>query len=209
VTHRKKSTIESIWNLLNWTFGEYRLNFFSQLQHWLQPTVSRPVYLGVNPHLRPNTRFVLLSDSCGFADVGALSDERISLSFTTAASPRQRSRSLVRVQHESWPYFTVSDSRLPLPGRPGPRIYIPQEQGGPVTIPGTGSPFRRLLRLVGLRYMYPNPPPHGLLCLKFKVTVILGLAVYSQSVRLGAKPLQNQDQRFLFPKWTLAVIVIM
>jgi hypothetical protein len=28
--------------------------------------------------------------------------------------------------------------RLPQPGGPGPRIYIPQEQGGPVIPPGTG-----------------------------------------------------------------------
>jgi hypothetical protein len=29
--------------------------------------------------------------------------------------------------------------RLPQPVGPGPRIYIPQEQGGPVISPGTGS----------------------------------------------------------------------
>jgi hypothetical protein len=34
---------------------------------------------------------------------------------------------------------------------PGPRIYIPQEQGGPVIHPGTGFPFHPLLRLAGLR----------------------------------------------------------
>jgi hypothetical protein len=54
------------------------------------------------------------------------------LSSTTAAGPRQRSHSEIRVPRVSWPYFTVSDSRLPQPGGPGPRIYIPQEQGGPV-----------------------------------------------------------------------------
>jgi hypothetical protein len=45
--------------------------------------------------------------------------------------------------------------------RASPRIYIPQEQGGPVTPPGTGFPFRRLLRLAGLPWDYSNPPPHG------------------------------------------------
>jgi hypothetical protein len=53
-----------------------------------------------------------------------------------------------------WPPFTVSDSRLSEPGGPGPRIYIPQEQGGPVVPPGTGLPFRRLLRPPGLRWRY-------------------------------------------------------
>jgi hypothetical protein len=36
----------------------------------LRPTVSRPVSLGVKPRLGPKTRFLLLSDSCGFVDMG-------------------------------------------------------------------------------------------------------------------------------------------
>jgi hypothetical protein len=63
---------------------------------------------------------------------------------------------------DSRPQYTVSDSRLPQPGGPLPRIYIPQEQGSPVIPPGTGFPFRRLLRLAGLRCMYSTPPPHGI-----------------------------------------------
>jgi hypothetical protein len=57
--------------------------------------------------------------------------------------------------------LTVSDSRLPQPGGPGYRVYVPQEQGGPVITSGTGFPFRCLLRLTGLRWGYSNPPPHG------------------------------------------------
>jgi hypothetical protein len=38
-------------------------------------------------------------------------------------------------------YFTVSNSRLPQPGEPGPRIYIRQEQGGLVIPRGTVFPF--------------------------------------------------------------------
>jgi hypothetical protein len=64
--------------------------------------------------------------------LGALSDERTGLTFTVAVGHRQRSHSWVRVP------LTVSDSRHPQPGGPGPRIYIPQEQGGPVIPPGTG-----------------------------------------------------------------------
>jgi hypothetical protein len=67
---------------------------------------------------------------------GALSDERTGLPFTIAAG--QRSHSWVR-------YFTLSDSRIPQPGGPGFRIYILQEQSDPVTPPGTGFTFRRLL----------------------------------------------------------------
>jgi hypothetical protein len=80
-----------------------------------------------------------------------LSDERLGLSFTAAAGPRQRSHSQVLVPLDSWSHFAVSDSRLSQPGGPDPRIYIPQEQGGPVIPPGTRFPFRRLLRLAGLR----------------------------------------------------------
>jgi hypothetical protein len=40
--------------------------------------------------------------------------------------------------------------RLPQLGGPGPQIYIPQEQGGPVVPRGTCFPFRRLFRLAGI-----------------------------------------------------------
>jgi hypothetical protein len=57
------------------------------------------------------------------------------LSFTIAAGPRQRSHSQVR----------VSNSRLHEPGGSDQRIYIPQEEGGPVIPQGTGFTFLRLL----------------------------------------------------------------
>jgi hypothetical protein len=62
----------------------------------------------------------------------------------------------------------LSHLRLPPPGWPGPRIYIPQEQSGPVISPGTGFPFRRLLRLAGIRRKYSNPSPHGAVANKVK-----------------------------------------
>jgi hypothetical protein len=92
---------------------------------------------------------------------GALSEVRTGLPFTVAAGPRQRNHSWVWVPRHSWPYFTVSDLRLPQPGGPGPRIYILQEHGGPVIPPGIGVPFRRLLRLAGLWRRHSNPPPRG------------------------------------------------
>jgi hypothetical protein len=49
---------------------------------------------------------------------GALSDERTGLFFTIAASPRQRSHFRVRFPWNSWPYFTVSDSRIPFSSPP-------------------------------------------------------------------------------------------
>jgi hypothetical protein len=82
------------------------------------------------------------------------------LSFTIAGGPRQRSHSQVRVPRDSWTNFTVSDSRLSQPAGPGPRVYISQEQGSLVIPPGTGLPFRRLLRLAWFRWRYSTPPPH-------------------------------------------------
>jgi hypothetical protein len=45
------------------------------------------------------------------------------LSFTIAAGPRQRIHSQVRVPRDSWPYLTVSDSRLRQHGVQSPCIY--------------------------------------------------------------------------------------
>jgi hypothetical protein len=69
----------------------------------LRLTVSQSVSLGVEPHLRLMTRYLLLFDFYGLVLWGALS----------AAGARQRSHSRVRVPWDSWPYFTVSDLRLP------------------------------------------------------------------------------------------------
>jgi hypothetical protein len=103
-------------------------------------------------HLEFTTRFLLLSDSCGFVDVGrSLWREYGSVVYNCCWSSPAK----------SWPYFTVSDSRLPQPGVRSPFIYIPQEEGDPVIPPSTGFPFRRLLLLAGLRWMYSNQPPPG------------------------------------------------
>jgi hypothetical protein len=53
--------------------------------------------------------------------LGALSVERMGLSFTIPAGPRQRSHFRVRVPYDSWPYLTVSDSRLPFSSPPTTR----------------------------------------------------------------------------------------
>jgi hypothetical protein len=58
--------------------------------------------------------------------------------------------------HITHDQILLSYLRLPQLGGPGPRIYIPQEQGGPVIPLGTGFPFRRLLRLSGLRWRYTS-----------------------------------------------------
>jgi hypothetical protein len=74
---------------------------------------------------------------------GVLPDEKKGLSFTIAAGPHQRSHSRVRVPRDSWPYFTVLDSKFLQPGGPDLRIYILQEHGGrwPSYTPKQWVPF--------------------------------------------------------------------
>jgi hypothetical protein len=67
-------------------------------------------------------------------------DEWTGLSFTIVAGPHQRSHSQVWVLWDSWPYFTVSDSRLPQPG-------------GYLYSPGTGWPSYTS------RYWVPSSSP--------------------------------------------------
>jgi hypothetical protein len=52
--------------------------------------------------------------------------------------PTQWSQSLRTRNHT-----LLSHLRLPQPGRPGSRIYIPQEQGGPVIHPGAGLEIKK------------------------------------------------------------------
>jgi hypothetical protein len=111
----------------------------------LQPTVSRPVCPGVKPLLGPKTRYLLLSDSFGFVDMGRpFSRQDRSVVYNYCWSSPAKSF--------SGPYFTASDSRLPQPEEPGLRIYIPQEQSGPVIPTSARFPVRHL-RLSGLQWI--------------------------------------------------------
>jgi hypothetical protein len=78
------------------------------------------------------------------------------LGFARSVTLRSKSR-------RTHGHILLSHLRLPQPGGPGLRIYIPQEQAGPVILPGTVLPSCRLLRLAELRWSYSNPPPHWLL----------------------------------------------
>jgi hypothetical protein len=87
---------------------------------------------------------MLLSEICGLVSVGRplwREDRYAVCCAVTQWSESRRARN----------HTLLSHLRLPQPGGPDPRIYIPQEQGGPVIPPGTGFPLRRLLQLVGLR----------------------------------------------------------
>jgi hypothetical protein len=122
----------------------------------LRLTLSRPICPSIKHPSGHKTRFSLLSDSWRFVDVERpLWREDVSVVYNCCWSSPAQSFS-----GPSPAGLIVSDSRLHEPGGSGPRIYIPQEEGDPVIHPGTGFPFRRLQRRVGLRWRYSNPPPN-------------------------------------------------
>jgi hypothetical protein len=62
---------------------------------------------------------------------GALSDERMGLYYTHKLLLGPAKAVTLRSKcHSTHGHILLSLMRLPQPGGPGPRIYIPQEQGG-------------------------------------------------------------------------------
>jgi hypothetical protein len=154
----------------------------SQVQVILRPTVSRPVRLGVGPPSRAHDQ-ILLSSLMRRWVCNLLVQFFVTLQSKSYRAhircliwdywvPFSRPLQLAGIQCR----YSVTKGlspvglknilsqflRLPQPGGPGLHIYIPQEQGGPDKPPGTGFPFRCLLRLAGLQWRYSIPPPHGM-----------------------------------------------
>jgi hypothetical protein len=119
--------------------------------------VSRPVRLGVRPPYAAHEQIFitvghLRSFCCGVPSLTRGRFCNLLGQFAITLGPKSR---------RTHDHILLSHLRLPQTGGPGPRIYIPQEQGGPVIAPGTGFPFCRLLPLAGLQWSYFNPPPYG------------------------------------------------
>jgi hypothetical protein len=70
---------------------------------------------------------------------GALFDERTGLYFVYTAGPCQRSLSQARIPWDSWPYFTVSDLRLPFSSPPTTRSSVESESESHVTTDGQSA----------------------------------------------------------------------
>jgi hypothetical protein len=85
----------------------------------------------------PRQNFYYCQTVAGLLMWGALSNERTGLSFAIAV----RIHSQVRFPRDSWPHFIVLDLRLPQPGGPDPRIYIPRNRVAQLYPQALGSLF--------------------------------------------------------------------
>jgi hypothetical protein len=162
---RKLPILHNLWLTPVWNPWRHSVGEISKYSYWALKQVAYKDASQSQIYITTDGQSLLVSKSiwgprsdfryrqlrvcwCGMPSL----TKRMGLSFTIATGPRQRSYSRVRDPQDSWPYFTVSNSRLLQPGGPGLRIYIP---------PGTGFPFRRLIRLAGLRWRYLTSPPPG------------------------------------------------
>jgi hypothetical protein len=107
---------------------------------WLE-VYFKSIRLGDKPLETHGQYFIFQLDTYGYSPYVTSSLMRMGLSYSIAAGPRQHSHSQVQVPRDSWPYFTVSDSSLPQPGGPGPRILYPPGTEWPSYIPKHWVPF--------------------------------------------------------------------
>jgi hypothetical protein len=136
---------------------------FQEVEVNLRPTVSRTVCPGVRrPSGTRDQFFFLLEISfrqlrlCYFV-ARSLTKGRVCNLLVQLLLGLARAVTLGSKSRRPHGLILLSHLRLPQPGGPGSRIYIPQEQGGPVIPPGTGLLFCRLLRLAGttVEVFYP------------------------------------------------------
>jgi hypothetical protein len=108
----------------------------------LRPTAIPLLCFAVEHHLRLKARFLLLPNTYGFIDVGLPLWREDGSVVTTAAGPRQRNHSRVRVARNSWteirdcPNLEEKGPVFLSPRSKGVQIY-PQELGSFSSLPTT------------------------------------------------------------------------
>jgi hypothetical protein len=155
-----------------------------KVKFMLRPTISRPVYLGIEHPSEAQDQILITVRQLRFVDMGRLPWREDGSVVYNCCWPSLAQSFSGPSQRDSWPYFTVSDSRLPELGGSGLIIYIPQWQCAPVIPPGTGFHFRRLLRLAELRWK--------------SVSVCLLVCLYIPTSLLGNKMKKKTRQWRIF-----------
>jgi hypothetical protein len=97
-------------------------------------------------HLGLKTKFLLLSDSCRFVNVGALSDEMTDLSFTIAAGPRQHSHSSSESRGTRY-NILLSQIRNFLPNKVKVTLRLTVSQSVSLDLQSTSNPPKVILRV--------------------------------------------------------------
>jgi hypothetical protein len=153
--------LKSIWSVIqrdnclrNCAFYIYQPVFLCvcvEVEVTLRLTVSQSVCLGIEYPCGTCDQILfpvgmLLSEICCLISVGRPLQTDGSAICSVIS---QWSESLRTFNH-----ILLSHFRLPQPGRPDSRIYIPQEQGGPVIPPGTGLRVCIYIYICIYRYMY-------------------------------------------------------
>jgi hypothetical protein len=113
----------------------------------LRPTVSRPVCLGVRRSSGTSDQFFVLLE-ISFRELGlfyfvapSLTRGRVCNLLVQLFLGLARAVTLGSKSRRTHGHILLSHLRLTQPGGPGSRIYIRQEQGGPVIPPGHWVPF--------------------------------------------------------------------
>jgi hypothetical protein len=177
----------------------------------LRPMDSRPAYLGVgHPSGAHYQIFITVWQFrvswCGVPSLrrGWVCNLLVQLLLGLARAVTLGSRS-----HRNHDPILLSLLRLPQPGGPGPRIYIPQEQGDPVIPSGTGFPFRRLLRLTRLQLRNYTRLHTGCLMLKLKLIYdrqSVGQPVLVSGAHLGPVTNFSFSLKFLLDSWGFVIL---
>jgi hypothetical protein len=111
--------------LLNLCYnGSLVIQSKSQSQIYITTDGQSASLLGVKPHVGHKTRFLLLSDSCCFVDLGyPLWRDYVSVVYNCCWPSPVKSFSDLSVAGLITT-FSVSHSRFPQPGGPGPLSYL-------------------------------------------------------------------------------------
>jgi hypothetical protein len=146
------------------------------------PTVSRPVCLGVRRQSGTCDQFFYPLEIyfrqlriCNVVPP-SLTRVRVCNLLVRLLLDLSRAVTLRSKSSRTHGHILLSHLSLPQPGGPGPRIYIPQKQGGPVIPPGTGFLFLASYNSQGCSGGILTPSTR--VCLLFKTQLnTLGLSV--------------------------------